>query len=73
MSAIIVKSRLLECIANDGRTVKAQAELIGFKRSQLYGWMNGRYDPSAYTLKKLARFYKVSIDWLLGMDLEDDR
>ena len=67
----IVKSRLREIVKADGRPVSVQAELMGHKRSQLYLWMGGSCSPSVENLKMLSRFYGVSIDWICGMDLEE--
>lgn len=65
---IIVPERLMQCIADDGRSVKAQAELIGINRRTIYEVLRRRSVSSA-NLIAIASFYGASLDWLCGMDL----
>lgn len=67
----IAVDRLKQLIAADSRPVRTQAELMGMSRRMLYEWMKGYYQPSVMSLKKLALFYGVSTDYLLGMDMEE--
>lgn len=46
------------------------AEAIGNHAKTVVRWENGQSEPSAFYLVKLANFFHVSTDYLLG--LEDD-
>lgn len=42
------------------------AEELKIDRSQIASYETGRTQPDIETLGKLADFYNVSVDWLLG-------
>lgn len=44
------------------------AESIGIKNNTLSSYENGKRQPDLETLKKLASFYQVTVDYLLGND-----
>ncbi|MDN5387405.1 MULTISPECIES: HTH-type transcriptional regulator Xre [Bacillus] len=59
------------------RTQEEVAKQIGVSRARYSHYENGRSEPDYETLKKLADYYKVTIDYLLtGMEkkkpIEDD-
>lgn len=58
--------KLVQARKDAGYTQNTVAELIGIKRSTLAGYEIGRTQPDIETLGKLADFYNVSIDWLVG-------
>lgn len=64
----IVPGRVIQLIADDGRPVKTQAELIGIDRKALYAIIRRR-SASLKNLIAIASFYGASLDWLCGMDL----
>lgn len=49
-----------------GLSQKEAAELLGVKGYQLANYETGRSEPSIFTLKKMSRLYKASIDQLVG-------
>ena len=49
---------------------KQLAQAIGTNEKTIVRWENGQSEPSAYYLVKIAKFFHVSTDYLLG--LEDD-
>jgi repressor LexA len=56
------------------RADKAQKDVardLGVPPSTLSTWENGIYQPDIEMLHKLAEYYNVSIDYLLGRDLID--
>lgn len=48
-------------------TKEALADRLGRDRKTVYSWTNGKSVPNAYMLRKLATFFHVSADWLLGL------
>ena len=48
-------------------TQKQVAQLLGIDRSTYAYYELGKHEPSLCKLKKLAAYYKVSIDFLLDM------
>ena len=48
------------------------SELSGISRPTLNFWYNGQRTPDAVSLITLARCFKVSSDWLLGLAVEDN-
>lgn len=64
----LATDRLKELVAMDGRPVRTQANLMGFQRNMFYRYLGGENAPSIANLKRIAAFYGVSTDYLLGMD-----
>lgn len=58
--------RLKSLRENRGISQKFVAEKIGINNSTLSGYESGYREPDAETLKKLADFYEVTTDYLLG-------
>lgn len=53
----------------------SQSELgkfIGVSQTTVTAWENGRADPSSSYVAKLATFFNVSTDYLLGRDRKED-
>lgn len=46
-------------------TQKQIAEYLGINQTSYGDYEHGFYEPSITNLKKLARFYRISIDYLL--------
>ena len=61
-----LSSRLKSLRENRGIAQKFVAEKIGIKANTLSGYENGARQPDPETLKKLADFYEVTTDYLLG-------
>lgn len=49
------------------RSQQEFAEYLGINQSQLQKYLNGRVDPSAAILAKIALRMGVSVDYLLGL------
>lgn len=56
----------LKKLRGDGRTQEDVAKAIGVSRAAYSHFENNRNEPDNDTLKKLAQYYDVSIDYLLG-------
>lgn len=48
-------------------TQQEMADLIGVNQSQLQRYLNGRSEPTAAVVAKMARKLSVSTDYLLGL------
>lgn len=48
------------------------ADRLGFSRGKLSNYEQGSRQPDYETLKKIATFYEVSIDYLLDHEIESD-
>lgn len=44
------------------------AKELGIAQSTLSTWESGRYEPDSASLLKLAQYFNVSVDYLLGRD-----
>jgi transcriptional regulator with XRE-family HTH domain len=58
--------KLVAARKDTGFTQKEIARELNIPRSTLANYETGRTQPDLETLAKLADFYEVSIDWLLG-------
>lgn len=56
--------------AEHNLTQQQLAQAIGTNAKTITRWENGQSEPSAFCIVKLARFFHVSTDYILG--LEDD-
>jgi HTH-type transcriptional regulator, competence development regulator len=66
MSEILGK-RLKYTREKKGLAQKFVAERIGIKNNTLSGYESGRREPDSDTLRKLAQFYEVTTDYLIGV------
>ena len=62
--------RLKELRIENNLLQKQVAQAIGTNETTIVRWESGQSEPSAYYIAKLAKFFHVSADYLLG--LEDD-
>lgn len=44
------------------------AKVLGLSNASISYWENGKQEPSASAIFKLAQFFDVSIDFLLGLE-----
>jgi len=49
-----------------GLSIGALAAIVGISSGNMYDWRSGRSRPSVEALGKLADFFGVSVDYLLG-------
>lgn len=52
-----------------GLTTRQIGELLGISKGTFNHWETGRCEPDIATLKKLADFFCVSIDYLVGAEV----
>lgn len=68
--------RIRELRVQDGLTQIELAKIIGVAQNTLSNWENGNREPDNATLAKIADYFHVSIDYILGrtddpIDYED--
>lgn len=63
---ILFKDILKQLRIEKGLTQKEVAQHFGIAQSNYQQWESGKRSPSGETLEKLADFFKVSTDFLLG-------
>lgn len=51
-----------------GVSQKKLADIFGVTQQAVAKWENGKAEPDTETLKKLAEYFKVSLDELLGLE-----
>lgn len=56
--------KIKELRIKSGRTQKETAQLLGFGNVTYYGYEKGKRQPDIETLKKIADYYEVSLDYL---------
>lgn len=60
--------RLKQCRLLHGLTLQKMADILGISMRGYQYYESGSREPNLDTLVKIADFYDVSIDWLLGRD-----
>ncbi len=58
--------KLAQARKDAGYTQRQIAEILKIKQPTLAGYETGRAQPDIETIGKLADFYEVSTDWLIG-------
>ena len=48
------------------------ADKVGVQRATVGYWLSGKITPSTTVIIKIANAYHVSVNWLCGLDDEDD-
>lgn len=64
----ILGERLKELRMEQGLSYEKLSKLIGLDKSSLCNWENCKCDVASDNLVKLAKFYKVSTDYLVGLE-----
>lgn len=67
----VLADRLKELRKRKGLTQRKVADSIGIAVSTLGMYESGNREPDVGTLKKLARFYGVTVDYLTGYEMEE--
>lgn len=62
----MIGNRLVELRKEKGLTQEELAKALNISRSALSLYEIGKRDPDTETLKKIAEYFNVSIDYLLG-------
>lgn len=65
--------RLKQIMADTGVTQREVAEAIGVTEPAMNHYINGRREPDIKTLIKLADYFDVSIDYLVGRDVPEEK
>lgn len=60
------KERLKELRLEKGLSLSQLAKLLETNHANISRWESGLQDPTATNIIKIARFFKVSTDYLLG-------
>lgn len=63
----VFHSRLKEARTDAGYTQAEVAKIMKIHRTTLIGYESGRTEPDIEMLGRLAVFYDVSTDWLIGV------
>lgn len=57
---------LFELMEKNNVTQQKLSEAIGFSQGNISDWKSGRSSPSVEALVKIAEYFNVSVDYLLG-------
>ncbi len=66
----VFQKRIKELRIENGLTQKQLAEKLNITNSTVCDWEKGRSEPDLTTLAKVAKFFTISADYLVG--LSDD-
>lgn len=64
--------RLRELFSADPRSDTAIAADLGVSKQAVSSWRTGVRSPKKTILIKISEIYQVSIEWLMGFDVEKD-
>lgn len=64
--------RLFEIMKERNLTAKQVADAIGIPQSNFTEWKKGRSNPKYATLKLLADFFSVPVEYLTGSDQDEN-
>lgn len=65
-----MKTRLRQLRKSHGQKQKQLADLLGVSQMQISRYESGKQEPNIKALIKLANYYGVTIDYLVGRDDE---
>lgn len=63
---ILIAQRIEDLMKHEKLTQMQLAKAIGVGQSSVSDWLNGKKEPSIESLWKLADFFDVSVDYLIG-------
>ena len=66
MSGNIFGSKLKELRLEKGLTQRALGEALGFCNQTISFWESGQREPDLDALVKVAKYFDISVDYLLG-------
>lgn len=64
------QDRLNELFDSDSRSDTAIASELGISKQTVSAWRNGTRSPKKQMIIKIAEIYHVSIEWLMGFDVD---
>lgn len=62
-------NKLKELRKSKKLTQEAFCKIIGVTQGALSGWENGRYEPDLKSVHKMADYFGVTVDYLLGREV----
>lgn len=65
--------RILDLMNKNKITAKKLTKEANLPASSITEWKNGKYEPSANAIAKIADYFGVSTDYLLGKDSQKQR
>ena len=68
MQLDIFSKRLKELMELEGCSIRALASKIGADRKSIRLWLSGVFYPKSEAMIKLSVYFKVSIDYLVGLE-----
>lgn len=68
-----MKFQIKEAREKAGYSQKELAEIIGVAPNTFHGYESGKHDPKSILLEKIAKACHVSVDFLLGIQIEDTK
>ena len=68
MNENVFGSRLKELRQEKGFSMKKLSQELGISAAAICQWENGTTDISGHNLVVLAKYFKVSTDYLLGLE-----
>ena len=63
---VLIIQRINELLKSEGLNQSKLANGIGVNQITVCNWLNGKKEPSIESLWKLADFFDVSVDYLIG-------
>ena len=72
MNLASIQDRLNELFDSDSRNDTAIAALLGVSKQAISAWRSGTRSPKKSVLIKISELYNVSIEWLMGFDVDKD-
>lgn len=64
--------RLAEILAETGTTHQALADALGLNRTTISHYAAGRNEPDIETLIRIADYFHVTVDYLVGRDVKPE-
>lgn len=66
------KERLVDLCTNSPMTDTEISKALGVSKQTLSAWRCGTRSPKGPTIETIARFFHVTVDWLVGFDVPAD-
>ena len=66
--AITFRRTVKELMQKNNVTGVQLAEVVGVNKSTISEWLNGKYLPSGIRIVKIAKYFHVSVSYLIGKD-----
>jgi len=70
MKVATSQERISSLLDNDPRSDTEIGKQFGVSKQAVSSWRTGSRSPKKSVLEKIAQVYNVSLDWLMGFDVE---